>query len=101
MKVLTKQEALQIAATSEAASDLMRQFYPEYFAPIPVPVENAVDLSNLSFRNKQFWLGSRYVGTINATPMYVYANKAIIVDSSFKPTVEIVSGRHMIVFENK
>jgi hypothetical protein len=101
MKVLTKEEVLQIAATSEAASNLMRQFYPEFFAPIPVPVENAIDLSNLSFRNRQFFLGNTFLGSINASPFYIYTNKAILVDSYYKATVEIVNNRYMVVFEKK
>ena len=101
MKVLTKEEVLQIAATSEAASNLMRQFYPEFFAPIPVPVENAIDLSNLSFRNGQFFLGNTFFGSVNKSPFYIYTLKAILLDSYYKATVEIVNNRYMVVFEKK
>lgn len=101
---LTKEQILEIAGTSAAANDLMRLQFPEVFEVVhaPVPVENAIDLSNLAFRNKQLFLANnRFLGTVNQSPMYIYTNKAIIVDSAFKPSIEIVNGRYLIVFENK
>jgi hypothetical protein len=104
MYELTKEQILEIASTSSSANNLMRKHFPEVFEVVhaPVTVENAIDLSNLSFRNKQLFLANnRFLGTVNQSPMYVYTNKAIIVDSAFKPSIEIVNGRHLIVFENK
>lgn len=104
MKVLTKEEVIQIAATSEAASNLMKQFYPEFFAVVhaPVPVENAVNLSGLTVRNNQLYIANnKYLAGLNRSPMYVYTDKALIVDSAYKPSIQVVNGRDLIVFENK
>lgn len=99
---------LELASTSPAASQLLNQYYPEVFTPVveapvrvPVAVENAVDLSTLAVRNKLLYLGTRFFGAINQSPIYVYTNKAIIVDSSFIPSLERVNGRDLIVFEKK
>jgi hypothetical protein len=104
MKILTKEEVMKIAATSEAANNLMREYYPEFFevVPTPVPVENAVNLSGLTVRNGQLFIANaKYLGALNRSPMYVFTDKGILVDSAFKPSIEIVNGRHLIVFENK
>jgi len=99
---LTKEQILEIAGTSSAANELMRNEFPEVFKNVPVAVENAVDLSNLSFRNKQLFLANnKFLGGVNQSPFYVYTNKAILVDSTLRPSIETVNGRDLIVFENK
>jgi hypothetical protein len=108
---IDKNRILEIASTSSSASQLMYQYYPEVFAPtveehVPVAVENAVDLSTLIVRNnsgnKQLLLANnKFLGSVNQSPMYVYTNKAIIVDNTYKPSIEVVNGRDLIVFEKK
>jgi hypothetical protein len=108
---LTKDQILELASTNSAASQLLNQYLPEAFAPtvgdhVPVDVENAVDLSTLIVRNnsgnKQLLLANnKFLGSVNQSPMYVYTNKAIIVDSAYKPSIEVVNGRDLIVFEKK
>lgn len=106
---IDKNRLLELASTSQAASQLLNQYYPEAFAPVvvtpvhvPVAVENAVDLLSLAVRNKQLYLANnKFFGSINQSPMFVYTNKAIIVDSAYKPSIEVVNDRDLIVFEKK
>ena len=100
---LTKDRILEIASTSSAANQLMNQYYPEAFIverPQPT-IESTIDLSLLTMRNRQFYLGNKYFGAINQSPFYVFTNKAILVDNAFIPSIQVVNGRHMIVFELK
>ncbi len=100
---LTKDRILEIASTSEAANQLMNQYYPEAFIverPKPT-LESTIDLLGLRINNRQLFLGSKVLGTINQSPFNVYTNKAIIVDMAFIPSVQRVNGRYLIVFENK
>lgn len=104
MKILTKEEVIQIAATSEAASNLMKGFYPEFFAVVhaPVPVENAVNLTGLAVRNNQLFIANaKYLAALNRSPMYVFTDKALIVADGYKPSIQVVNGRDLIVFELK
>ena len=100
---LTKDRILEIASTSSAANQLMNQYYPEAFIverPQPT-IESTIDLSLLTMRNRQFYLGNKYFGAINQSPFYLFTNKAILVDNAYKPSIQVVNGRDLIVFELK
>lgn len=100
---LTKDRILEIASTSPAANQLMNQYYPEAFIverPKPT-LESTIDLLGLTIRNRQLYLGNKYLGAINQSPFNVFTNKAIIVDLQYIPSIQRVNGRYLIVFENK
>lgn len=104
MYELTKDRILEIASTSSAASQLMHQYYPEAFVVVrPQPtVENAVNLTGLTVRNNQIFIANaKYLAALNRSPMYVFTDKALIVAEGYKPSIQVVNGRDLIVFELK
>lgn len=101
-KPLTKEQILQLSETSPAAKDLLKTIYPQLFERPPATFESAIDLSNLAIRNRQLFLANnKFLGSINQSPFYTFTYKGILVDNAFVPSIQVINGRHIIVFELK
>lgn len=95
---IDKNRILEIASISQAASQLMHQYYPEAF-----PKEYK-DLSQVSTTGKAMYLpggfGKRLLLQLNTSPLRDQTFKSLAIDKAFKAELIEDAAGQLLVFED-